>query len=145
MNLGFDTSFLAPLILQEATSETVEAFIAALSPEQLCISQWTRVEFASLIAREVRMGSFTQGEALTAIVQFDDMVEKSWRVLVPRSGDYELAKNYVQRFETKLRAGDALHLAIAHNHGASVLYTLDEGLLKAAELVKVSASRGIQS
>ncbi len=76
MNLYFDTSFLAPLILQEATSETVEAFIATLSPEQLCIS--------------LRMGSFRRDEALTAIVQFDDMVEKSWRVLVPRSGDYEL-------------------------------------------------------
>ena len=54
-----------------------------------------------------------------------------------------MPKNYVQRFETKLRAGDALHLAIAHNHRASVLYTLDEGLLKAAVLVKVRASPGI--
>lgn len=60
MNLYLDTSFLAPPILQEATSETVEAFIATLSPEQLCIRQWTRVEFASLIAREVRMGSFAR-------------------------------------------------------------------------------------
>lgn len=143
MNLYFDTSFLAPLILQEATSAAVEEFIATLLPKQLCISQWTRVEFASLVAREVRMGSFRRDEALTAIVQFDDMVLRFWRVLVPTSGDYELAKNYVQRFETKLRAGDALHLAIAHNHRASVLYTLDEGLLKAAELVKVRASRGI--
>ena len=40
MNLYFDTSFLAPLILQEATSKTVEAFIATLSPQQLCISEY---------------------------------------------------------------------------------------------------------
>ena len=31
-------SFLAPLILQEATSETVRASVATLSPQQLCIS-----------------------------------------------------------------------------------------------------------
>ena len=93
MNLYFDTSFLAPLILQEATSAAVEEFIATLLPEQLCISQWTRVEFASLVAREVRMGSFRRDEALTAIVQFDDMVLRFWRVLVPTSRDYELAKH----------------------------------------------------
>lgn len=39
-NLYLDTSLLAPVILQEATSETVEAFIATLSPEQLCISRY---------------------------------------------------------------------------------------------------------
>jgi predicted nucleic acid-binding protein len=61
LNLYFDTSFLAPLILQETTSEDVEKFIATLSPEQLCISQWTRVEFASLVAREVRMGKLPAG------------------------------------------------------------------------------------
>lgn len=60
MNLHFDTSFLAPLILQESTSEAVEESMATLPPEQLCISQWTRVEFASLVAREVRMGSFSR-------------------------------------------------------------------------------------
>ena len=40
LHLYFDTSFLAPLILQKATSETVGAFIATLSPQQLCISRY---------------------------------------------------------------------------------------------------------
>src|SRR3974377_523570 len=54
--LFFDTSFLVPLILPEATSDSIAAFVCRLSAEQLTVSHWTRVEFSSLIAREVRMG-----------------------------------------------------------------------------------------
>jgi len=48
------------------------------------------------------------------------MVAGSCQVLVPGAADYELAKGYIQHFATKLKAGDALHLAIASNHGATM-------------------------
>lgn len=143
--LYFDTSFLAPLILEEATSAKIEAFFAKCPAGDLYISHWTRVEFASLIAREVRMGGLAESDALLAIAQFDELVTDSFRVLAPGVADYELAKAYIQHFATKLRAGDALHLAIAHNNGAKTLYTLDEGLLHAARLTTVHASRGIKA
>jgi len=54
--LYFDTSFLAPLILPEATSDKIAAFLRRLPYAELTVSHWTRVEFSSLIAREVRMG-----------------------------------------------------------------------------------------
>jgi len=67
----FDTSFLAPLILQEATSARIEAKFATMEPGTLHVSQWTRVEFASLIAREVRMGGLQESQADAALLQFD--------------------------------------------------------------------------
>lgn len=137
--LYFDTSFLAPLILEESTSTKIEAFFAKLKADELYVSHWTRVEFASLIAREVRMGGLTEPDALLVIGQFDELVAESFQVLVPAVADYELAKSYIQHFATKLRAGDALHLAIASNHGAKNLYTLNVGLLNAAKLLKVHA------
>lgn len=140
----FDTSFLAPLILEEATSTKIEAFFAKLPVGELYVSHWTRVEFASLIAREVRMGGLAEADALLAIAQFDELVTDSFQIVTPGIADYELAKAYIQHFATKLRAGDALHLAIASNHGAQTFYTLDEGLLNAAKLMKVRASRGIK-
>lgn len=143
--LYFDTSFLAPLILEEATSTKIEAYFAKLPAGELYVSHWTRVEFASLIAREVRMGGFAEPDARLAIGQFDELVTESFQVLAPAVADYELAKDYIQHFATKLRAGDALHLAIASNNGAKFLYTLDEGLLNAAKLMKVHASRGIKT
>jgi predicted nucleic acid-binding protein len=142
--LYFDTSFLAPLILEEATSTKIEALFAKLPVGELYVSHWTRVEFASLIAREVRMGGFAESDALLAIAQFDELVTDSFQIVTPGIADYELAKDTIQHFATKLRAGDALHLAIASNHGAQTFYTLDEGLLNAAKLMKVHASRGIK-
>lgn len=142
--LYFDTSFLAPLILEEAASTKIEALFAKLPVGDLYVSHWTRVEFASLIAREVRMGGFAESDALLAIAQFDELVTDSFQIVTPGIADYELAKDYIQHFATKLRAGDALHLAIASNHGAQTFYTLDEGLLNAAKLMKVHASRGIK-
>jgi predicted nucleic acid-binding protein len=140
----FDTSFLAPLILEEATSTKIEALFAKLPVGELYVSHWTRVEFASLIAREVRKGGFAESDALLAIAQFDELVTDSFQIVTPGIADYELAKATIQHFATKLRAGDALHLAIASNHGAQTFYTLDEGLLNAAKLMKVRASRGIK-
>jgi predicted nucleic acid-binding protein len=44
---------------------------------------------------------------------------------------------------TFLRARDALHRAIARNHRAKAVYTLDRGLLKARKRPKLPVSAGI--
>jgi len=60
-------------------------------------------------------------------------------VFLPETTDYELAKLFIQNFAAKLRAGDALHLAIARNRNLKMFYTLDKTLLQAAKLLKVKA------
>ena len=140
----FDTSFLTPLLLEEETSARVEAYVRRLPPGKLYVSHWTRVEFASLLAREVRMGGLEQPAALEVAERFEELVASSYEVLTPQPADYELAREFVLNFRTALRAGDALHVAVARNHGAAKLLSLDEGLLKAAKLLHVPASRGIR-
>lgn len=53
----FDTSFLVPLVIPEATSESVHSRFQRFSTDDLAVSDWNRVEFASMLAREVRMGN----------------------------------------------------------------------------------------
>lgn len=77
--------------------------------------------------------------------QYDNLVAESIQVLAPRAAVFELATDYIKHFSAKLRAGDALRLAISSKHGVKTFYTLDQGLLAAAELLKVPASRGIKS
>ncbi len=139
----FDTSFLAPLILQEPTSIKVERFMTRLPAGELVISHWTRVEFSSLLAREVRMGSLDRQAARDADAQFETVVTESFVVLLPNADDFSLANAYLGNYETGLRAGDALHLAVARNHGAKTIYSLDKTLLKAGTLLGVPASAGI--
>lgn len=140
----FDTSFLTPLLLEEDTSTKVEAYVRRLPASKLYVSHWTRVEFASLLAREVRMRALKEYAALEIAERFDELIAGSYEVLTPQPADYELARQFVLNFPTALRAGDALHAAIAKNHGATKLLTLDKGLLKAAKLLDISASRGIR-
>ncbi len=143
--LYFDTSFLVPLILPEATSDKIAAFVRRLSTEELTVSHWTRVGFSSLIAREVRVGGLDVQAAARADARFEAMVDESFSVLLPNADDFGLAKRYLGQFETGLRAGDALHLAVASNHRAAVIYSLDKTLLKAGKLLDLPVSMGIRT
>jgi len=141
--LYFDTSFLVPLILPEATSDAIAAFLRGLPADQFTVSHWTRVEFSSLIAREVRMGALDAGAASQADARFAAMVDESFAILLPNADDFDLARAYLGTYETGLRAGDALHLAIARNHRAKTIFSLDKTLLKAGSALGLPTSAGI--
>lgn len=139
----FDTSFVAPLILPEAASERVAGFLGTLPTDELTVSHWTRVEFSSLLAREVRMGGLSADAARAADARFETMIGESFAALLPGRDDFDLARDFLGRFETGLRAGDALHLAIAANRGAAALYSLDRQLIEAGRQLGVPAGAGI--
>ncbi len=141
--LYFDTSFLAPLVLPESTSDKIAAFVRRLPVEELTVSHWTRVEFSSLIARDVRMSVLDAAAGARADARFEAMVDASFVVLLPNADDFGLAKRYLGKFNTGLRAGDALHLAIAGNRQAAAIYSLDKGLLMAGRLLDLPVSMGI--
>ena len=143
--LYFDTSFLVPLILPEAASDKVAAFVRELPAAQFTISHWTRVEFSSLLAREVRMDALDAKAAARADARFEGAVQESFSVILPNADDFGLAKEYLGRFETGLRAGDALHLAIARNHRAEVIYSLDKTFIRAGKILGLRVSMGIQN
>ncbi len=60
-------------------------------------------------------------------------------VLPVSRSDFRTAARFADRHEFALRAGDALHLAICIEHGAT-LYTLDRRLAEAAGALGVGAS-----
>src|SRR5215831_3836759 len=140
----FDPSFLAPLLREEKTTRRVAGFMAGLPAGELAISRWTIVEFASLLARDVRMGAITRAEARAAGALFDDLIEASFVILLPSADDYDLARGYLLDYETGLRGGDALHLAIAGNHRAKSIYTLDKTMIKAGKTLGLPVSAGIR-
>ncbi len=137
-----DTSFVAPLIREEAQSLRVAQFAAALAPGELAISQWTQVEVASLLARDVRMGAITTTEAGEADALFAEISRRSFVVLSPDGRDFDLARRYLHAYESALRAGDALHLAIAGNRQADCVCTLDKGMLRAGAVLGLRMTDG---
>ena len=144
MEYYFDTSFLIPLFIPEETSERVETYVRKLPVDSLRVSHWTRVEFASMLARDVRMKVLDEAAAVVVSERFELFLTTSFDVRPMRIEDYELARKYLLRFSTGLRAGDAMHLAIGANARVKALLTLDRGMLKAGKLLKLPVATGIR-
>lgn len=140
----FDTSFLVPFFVDEPTSGRVEQFLQRQPVGEAAVSQWTRIEFSSAIARQVRIGSMNPATAVAVESAFDALVAESFATIPPLPTDFDLAKQFLRRYETGLRAGDALHLAIASNHEAKAIYSLDRGVLKAGRLLGLPVRSGVR-
>ncbi len=138
----FDTSFLVPLIIPEATSDSVYSCVRNFSTDNFAVSDWTRVEFASMLAREVRMGALNSNAAMEASRRFELTIAESFTVLLPDRKDFNTAREWLCHFETGLKAGDALHLAIAANHSADTIISLDKRMIASGKMLGLPISAG---
>jgi predicted nucleic acid-binding protein len=138
----FDTSFLMPVFIQEAFSARVEKVLKRPPVGEAAVSNWTRVEFSSALARQVRMDDLDRATAADIESDFDAMVNDTFVILSPNAGDFDLARTFLRRYDAGLRAGDALHLAIASNRSAETIYSLDRGLLRAGRLLGLPVDSG---
>lgn len=134
-----DTSFIAPFYIEESTSQQIEQFLLQLGIDEIAISYWTYVEFSSLVARRLRMGEINQDHADQIMAMFEYDMCLSFNLLMPSISDYELACKFLQKPNTGLRAGDALHLAIAHQYQLK-FYTLDKLLVKIAPSLNIKVN-----
>ena len=142
--LYFDTSFVAPLVVLEETSARVAEFVRTLPAGQLTISQWTRVELSSVLGIRVRMGRLKPKEAIEADDRFEATTKRSFAILLPTRDDFDRARAFLRQYKLGLRAGDALHLAIASNNNAETIYSLDKTMLKAGRSLGLPLSSGIR-
>lgn len=137
-----DTSFLAPFYIREATSTSVEAILTNIPTQELAISDWTIVEFASLVSRRIRTKESSL-ELMEAVMRlWKEDVTQSYIVFTVTNADFILASKYIEQWETGLRTGDALHLAIASNRGVTNLLSLDRGLINAARQLGIACDSG---
>ena len=140
-----DTSFIAPLVIAEASSDAVEAYVLKVKAGELATSLWTQVELSSLVSRKARMGELSEARAEEVRRRFDHVLGEFFELLAPAAADFATAARYLEVPKSGLRAGDALHLAIAANHRATRIVTLDRGFADAGKLLKLPVTRGIKA
>jgi predicted nucleic acid-binding protein len=130
-----DTSVIAPFYWQEALSDAVEQLLR--TEEQPGISQLVEVELFSALSRRVRMGEISQPGAQAIAERFEAHLNDGFYTrMIVESHDYELARQWIRRFETPLRTLDALHLAIAAAYEVR-LVTADQALVASAAVFGV--------
>ncbi len=129
-----DTSVVVSALTNEVETKRVQRWLAERDRDSLAISDWVQVEFAAALAMKVRLGKLDSGQQAAIQASFDALATRSFLSLVIGPASYRTAAGFASRHAAGLRAGDALHLAVAAEHGAT-LRTLDKRLAAAGVIV----------
>ncbi len=129
-----DTSALVPAFIREPKSDAVLAWIEN-SGERLVVSEWAIAEFSSAAAIKVRTGEVAPAMAKQARARVLGFAQEHCSVVVPQREEFRRAAELAGEVDLKLRAGDALHLAIAEASKAQGVLCLDEAMAAAAKAI----------
>lgn len=117
--LFIDTSSLFKFYYPESGSDAVEARLA--DAERLSISELSRVEFSSIVARKVRMQEIDREQYTRLMSAFDeDCLSRAYTMIPVNSEVLDEARSLMERLglQNPLRTLDSLQLACAMRSGA---------------------------
>ena len=137
--LYLDTSLLVAALTNEPRTAEMQEWLASQEPADMSISDWVITEFSGALSLKIRNGTLPPEHRAEALAMFNSLVEESLSRLSVSSREFHTAARFADQHTTGLRSGDALHLAIAANHGAH-LRTLDQGLAEAARALGASVA-----
>ena len=138
MSVYVDTSLVVASLTEESATQQVRSWLAEQEQASVHVSEWTLTEVSSALAMKVRTKQITPEERTVAMSVFDRMKAESLVVLPVVTAHFRAAATFSDRHELGVRAGDALHLAIAAQSGLTVV-TLDQRMAEAAPALGVPA------
>jgi predicted nucleic acid-binding protein len=136
LTLYLDTSVLVAASTREVKTDRVQAWLDEQARNRLIISDWVITEFSSALSIKLRSGQIGFIHRADALAEFSRLAAESLTILPVSGLQFRTAARFADHYVLGLRAGDALHLAICSDHGAT-LCTLDRGLSEAGAALGV--------
>lgn len=136
--LYLDTSLLVSTFTRESRTLQAQRWLQSQDLSEVSISDWVITEFSSALSLKVRTGVITPAQRGVIMAQFKQSIVDTFAILPINPSAFGIAARFCDQFALNLRAGDALHLAICAEHGATIC-TLDQALSRAAPLVGVAS------
>jgi uncharacterized protein len=126
-----DTSFAVSTFSIEPRTDDCQRWLGNNVDANLLISDWVGTEFASAAALKVRTGAVTLVERAAIMTRWRKAAANSFTLVEIVSAHFEIAAQMASLHQLSLRAGDALHIAVAQSAGAKLI-TLDKRMAVAA-------------
>jgi len=135
LNHYLDTSLLVASVSSEATNQRVQAWMRDIE-RGFVISDWSLAEFASAVMIKQRVGTMSVDQCREAKRWFELFADDVATLLPVSRSAFRRSAELAGTAKLKVRAADALHLAIAEAAGAT-LCTLDHDQAAAGEAASI--------
>ena len=131
MTIYLDTSVIVSAFTNEVATTRSRAFLHNRDAEPYVISWWVEAEISAAVYAKAGRGLLDPAAGQKLVTEIAAFVSESVTTVPVEHGHFVAAGDLARRCNG-LRAGDALHLAVAAAQGATVC-TLDAGMARAAE------------
>jgi uncharacterized protein len=123
-----DTSVWVALLCFESNAAAIKKILAHQNMLSVCCSDWVKTELMSALSIKYRRGELDLDTLHVLHQTIDGLARNGSHWPTPLAIDFQTASHLCADPNTKLRAGDALHLAIAKRLKCSQFFSLDDAL-----------------
>ena len=136
MRVYVDTSVLVAASTRELATERALAWLDQQALGSLLSSEWVVTEYSAALSIKLRTGAIDASYRAEALARFRRLMMEAFEITPVEAVHFRTAARFADDCALGLRAGDALHLAIASEQGATIV-TLDQRLAAAGSALGV--------